>query len=92
MRKPAVNAVKHFRHALRTVQLFPGAVVRSVQELIRTAQTNEMVVPAAGLEPARPFDRQILSLLCLPFHQAGTQKTLTALPTQIKGVRHLKLS
>ena len=24
------------------------------------------VVPAAGVEPARPLERQILSLLCLP--------------------------
>ena len=29
------------------------------------------MVPAARLELARPCERQILSLLCLPFHQAG---------------------
>lgn len=29
------------------------------------------MVPAARLELARPYERQILSLLCLPFHQAG---------------------
>ena len=28
-------------------------------------------MPAAGLEPARPFGLEILSLLCLPFHHAG---------------------
>ncbi len=43
------------------------------------------VVPAARLELARPFDRQILSLLCLPFHQAGTDETLTFPVFQIKG-------
>ena len=31
----------------------------------------ETVVPAAGLEPARPSGLEILSLLCLPFHHAG---------------------
>ena len=30
------------------------------------------MVPAAGLEPARPFGQEILSLRCLPFHHAGT--------------------
>ena len=29
------------------------------------------LVPKAGLEPARSCDRQILSLLCLPFHHLG---------------------
>ena len=29
------------------------------------------MVPAARLELARPFNRQILSLLCLPFHHAA---------------------
>ena len=29
------------------------------------------MVPAAGLEPARPCSRGILSPLCLPFHHAG---------------------
>ena len=31
----------------------------------------DFLVPAAGLEPARPFGLEILSLLCLPFHHAG---------------------
>lgn len=29
------------------------------------------MVPAAGVEPARPYDRQILSLLCLPIPPSG---------------------
>lgn len=33
------------------------------------------MVPAAGLEPARPFGLEILSLLCLPFHHAGSGMT-----------------
>lgn len=45
------------------------------------------MVPAARLELARPFDRQILSLLCLPFHQAGTGETLPVSVSQIKGAR-----
>ena len=28
-------------------------------------------MPAAGLEPAWPCGREILSLMCLPFHHAG---------------------
>ena len=43
------------------------------------------MVPAARLELARPFSRQILSLLCLPFHQAGIAQTLTFPVFQIKG-------
>lgn len=43
------------------------------------------MVPAARLELARPCERQILSLLCLPFHQAGTLlKTLTFRCVSIK--------
>ena len=33
---------------------------------------TQHVVPAAGLEPARPLSLRILSPLCLPFHHAGT--------------------
>ncbi len=56
------------------------------------------MVPAARLELARPFDRQILSLLCLPFHQAGTGTTLPVSCSQIKRDRqqscqfHFKMS
>ena len=34
------------------------------------ANTRPMV-PGAGLEPARPYDREILSLLCLPISPPG---------------------
>ena len=34
------------------------------------------MVPGAGLEPARPFGLEILSLLCLPFHHA--RRAITA--------------
>ena len=37
--------------------------------------TTGAVVPAAGLEPARPLSLRILSPLCLPFHHAGTGAT-----------------
>ena len=30
-----------------------------------------IVVPGAGIEPARPYDREILSLLCLPVSPPG---------------------
>jgi hypothetical protein len=29
------------------------------------------MVPEAGLEPACPFEREILNLLCIPFHHSG---------------------
>ena len=32
---------------------------------------NFKMVPEAGLEPARPKDRQILNLLCLPISPLG---------------------
>ena len=41
-----------------------------------TAIVVGVVVPAAGLEPARPFGLRILSPVCLPFHQAGTRRDL----------------
>lgn len=30
-----------------------------------------ILMPRAGLEPARPFDPRILSPVCLPFHHPG---------------------
>ena len=39
-------------------------------------KTNKNVVPAAGLEPARPYGQEILSLMCLPFHHAGSHAGL----------------
>ena len=44
------------------------------------------VVPAAGLEPARPYGQQILSLSCLPIPPSGpdTALTLDSLDAQIK--------
>jgi hypothetical protein len=35
------------------------------------AKPFNFLVPEAGLEPACPCGRQILSLLCLPFHHSG---------------------
>lgn len=29
------------------------------------------LVPGAGIEPARPFEREILSLVCLPISPSG---------------------
>ena len=51
------------RHVLRSL-----AIARKLKD------NNTLVfwvVPAAGLEPARPFGQEILSLRCLPFHHAG---------------------
>ena len=40
------------------------------------AKLSERLVPKAGLEPARPFGLEILSLLCLPFHHSGRAGTI----------------
>ena len=34
----------------------------------------EDLVPGAGLEPARAYALQILSLVCLPFHHARNRR------------------
>ena len=39
-------------------------------------KSSGKVVPSAGLEPARPYSREILSLLCLPFHHEGTGQNI----------------
>ena len=44
------------------------------------SRKKSLVVPAAGLEPARPFGPEILSLLCLPFHHAGTRRVVRDCP------------
>lgn len=41
-------------------------------------KSDSCVVRAAGLEPARPFGLEILSLVRLPFRQARTALTLHA--------------
>jgi hypothetical protein len=43
---------------------------RSLSEFV-LANSLQEVVPAAGLEPARSHDREILSLLRLPLRHAG---------------------
>ena len=49
---------------------FPFKALRFLEE------TDFRMVPAAGLEPARPYGREILSLMCLPFHHAGSHAGL----------------
>ena len=44
---------------------------KQMSELVAKALIETRLVPAAGLEPARRFRLEILSLLCLPFHHAG---------------------
>lgn len=48
--------------------------------------TNYVLVPGAGLEPARAKAPRILSPLCLPFHHSGL-KQLIKLKTQSLGVQ-----
>jgi len=46
------------------------------------------MVPKVGLEPTRCFQRQILSLVRLPFRHSGTQRTIVR-KSKAKGVLHL---
>lgn len=41
------------------------------KEALRRANLLFYMVPGAGIEPARPCDREILSLLCLPISPPG---------------------
>jgi hypothetical protein len=63
-----------------TARLVAGRLARQAGDLIRAARTSSatsaqvrrlLVVPRAGLEPARPFEQSILSAPCLPFHHPG---------------------
>src|SRR5690606_6472448 len=40
-------------------------------KLPNTPDLMEIMVPRAGIEPARPYGRQILSLMCLPVSPSG---------------------
>lgn len=42
-----------------------------------------MVVPWAGLEPARSFEQEILSLRCLPFHHQGNLAATLSKPSAV---------
>jgi hypothetical protein len=42
------------------------------------------MVPGAGIEPARPLSRKILSLVCLPISPSGRDENL-AKPIPLKG-------
>jgi hypothetical protein len=46
--------------------------------------TDILVVPGAGIEPARPLSRKILSLVCLPISPSGRDENL-AEPMPLKG-------
>ena len=41
------------------------------------------MVPGAGIEPARPYDREILSLLCLPISPPGRMEGLHQIAVRI---------
>ena len=43
-------------------------------------------MPGAGLEPARPYGQEILSLSCLPFHHPGAPLCCQLLSTKPRGI------
>ena len=42
-----------------------------------------VLVPGAGIEPARPYDREILSLLCLPISPPGQMEGVDQIAVRI---------
>ena len=57
---------------LRTCAQFNRSLNRLHEVCRANAPPLSPLVPAAGLEPARPYGLGILSPLCLPFHHAGS--------------------
>jgi hypothetical protein len=55
---------KRLPHAVVITNAFLGHIFYRIM-------CPKKLVPAAGLEPARPYGQEILSLQCLPFHHAG---------------------
>ena len=54
-----------------------------LEDLFRAGSNKNVLVPGAGLEPARPFEQSILSAPCLPFHHPGSgppRKCMTGPP------------
>lgn len=45
----------------------------------RLISFRKFLVPPPGLEPGLSFEKQILSLSCLPFHQEGDKRTICSL-------------
>ena len=45
------------------------------------------LVPVTGLEPVQYRYREILSLLCLPFHHTGSSSALIRIPHPARGVK-----
>ena len=60
-------------HVLLVVQLKQAELgcVGRVQIITSLINALSCLVPGAGIEPARSFDREILSLLCLPVSPPG---------------------
>ncbi len=52
--------------------------------MLKTAKTWEiLLVPGAGVEPAHPYEREILSLLCLPISPPGRMEGVHQIAVRI---------
>ena len=57
--------------AVRGEPVFPYLSALRAAESVGQKSESLILVPGAGLEPARPCGQQILSLPCIPFHHPG---------------------
>lgn|GEM_PF-6787043 len=55
----------------RVMSIAPSLAGASVRGVCADFLSSAQMVPRAGVEPARPFGQEILSLVCLPFHHRG---------------------
>gem|GEM_PF-3964738 len=54
----------------------------------RNKKQDKILVPGAGIEPARPFDHNILSVACIPFHHPGNRNIFNAFANKINSIVH----
>ena len=80
-------------NAAQVIQVAAVAAALTVNLLWYSAAVLLLMVPGAGIEPARCFQREILSLLCLPISPSGlllrcAMLLTLATPTGFEPVAH----
>ncbi len=86
----AVEILSRLKPAFELMVVLAGKVKNDHREPSQKARSErQRVVPGAGVEPARPQGRGILSPLCLPIPPSGPQlfQAATTIP-QVRGSRH----
>jgi hypothetical protein len=83
-RRLAVEILARLEPAFEAMLVLTGKVENNHREPGQKA-CGEGVVPGAGIEPAQPQGREILSLLCLPISPSGRCKQLYLPRNERKG-------